>query len=124
MADGLTELTPKKGEKLLRRLALGKSVADACRFQRISRQTYYTWRKEDDVFANDADAAIEEGTDKLEDFAMKRALSGESDTLTIFLLKGRRRDKYGDKLAATHGNPDGSPLGFLVVYGERPDGPS
>jgi hypothetical protein len=100
--DDTTQLTPKKGEKLLRRLALGKSVSDACRFQGISRQTYYDWYHADPTFKSAADQAIEEGTDKLEDFALKRAMSGESDTLTIFLLKGRRPDKFKDRSEQHH----------------------
>lgn len=94
----LTELTPKKGERLLAKLREGESVASACRAQRISRQTYYTWLKEDPDFAAAARDAIEIGTDLLEDEAKRRAvgLSG-SDTLLIFLLKARRPDKYRER---------------------------
>lgn len=64
----------------------------------VERTLYYHWREVHDGFAAAADAAIESGTDRLEDIAKQRA-EDSSDTLLIFLLKARRRDKYGDKQA-------------------------
>jgi hypothetical protein len=114
VAESATEATPKKADKLLKRLSLGKSVADACRFQKINRSTYYRWRDSDPDFKQAADDAIEDGTDLLEDYALQRALDGESDTLAIFLLKGRRREKYGDRVDQRHAAHDGGPLTLVI----------
>lgn len=114
-----TKRTPEKGERLLRQLALGKSVSAACKLEGIGRTAYYEWRKQDPAFAEAADEAIEQGTDRLEDEAMRRALNRKSpsDTLLIFLLKARRREIYGDKQAVEQsGNVD---LTIRVEYVDR-----
>jgi hypothetical protein len=64
-------------------------------------QTAYDWRNRDTEFAAAWDAAIESGTDKLEDVARKRAVN-QSDTLMIFLLKGRRPAKYRERHEFEH----------------------
>lgn len=91
----------------------GLSVTGACREAKISRQTAYHHRSLDEGFRAAWDDAIEAGTDTLEDEAHRRAYKGTeepvyqqgelvgtvrkySDTLTIFLLKGRRPVKYRD----------------------------
>jgi hypothetical protein len=98
MAQGRTVRTPEKGDLLVAKLARGYSIAAACRAERIARSTYYEWRDSDPGFASLADAAIEAGTDLLEDEAKRRAIGpGGSDTLLIFLLKARRPDKYAER---------------------------
>lgn len=98
--------TPKKEAAFLEELSQGNSVAQACRAAEIGRTTAYDWRNADEDFAARWDAAIEEGTDLLEDAAKKRAIDG-SDTLMIFLMKGRRPDKYRDNSTVKlQGDPD------------------
>lgn len=75
----------------------------------IERTHYYRWRDQHPEFATAADAAIEAGTDRLEDIAVKRA-EDQSDTLLIFLLKARRREKFGDRQQLEHRGVDGGPL--------------
>ena len=87
--------TPKADEKFLAALARGLSVQAACEASHYARRSVYEARSADPEFAAAWDDAIEQGTDRLEDVAIKRAEDG-SDTLTIFLLKGRRREKFGD----------------------------
>jgi hypothetical protein len=58
--------------------------------------TAYDWRKADADFAKAWDAALEAGTDVLEDIALQRAKL-QSDTLIIFLLKARRPEKYKER---------------------------
>ncbi len=77
----------------------------------MSRRSAYDWRKEDQEFANEWDAAEALGTDLLEDEARRRAAQGVdepvfwkgevkgfvrkySDVLLIFMLKARRPEKY------------------------------
>lgn len=98
MTQGRTIRTPKKGDRLLSKLAQGWSITAACKAEKIGRQTYYDWRNDDPAFAAAADVAIEAGTDLLEDEANRRAVGlNGSDTLLIFLLKARRPDKYRER---------------------------
>lgn len=92
----MTFMTPERREAFLRILAQGSSVAAAARTIGMSRGHMYLLRKTDEQFARDWDQAVEEGTDILEDVAVERAKNG-SDSLLVFLLKGRRREKWGDK---------------------------
>lgn len=111
MASNYTVCTPKKREAFLKCLAEGYSVSKAAAAAGVTRRTVYNWREADEDFARDWDAAIEAGTDLLEDEAKRRAYEGTekpvfyqgvqcgevqeySDTLMIVLLKARRPDKY------------------------------
>lgn len=91
------KLAPKKIEAFLSVLREGSSVTAACRAVDISTPTAYKWRQEIPEFAAAWEAAIESGTDLLEDEAKRRALK-TSDTLLIFLLKGRRPEKFRDNM--------------------------
>lgn len=103
MVSGRTIRTPEKGEKLLAKLAQGYSVTAACQAEGIGRTGYYAWINDDPEFKAQAEAAIEAGTDRLEDVARRRAMN-QSDTLLIFLLKGRRPDKFKDRLESKQEN--------------------
>lgn len=115
--------TWEKGERLFDKLAHGYSIEAACKSEKIGRQSYYDWRHDDPVFAAAADAAIESGTDYLEDIARKRAVAAEdgSDTLLIFLLKARRPTKYRERSDINVTGAISSTV--TVVFSERPDGP-
>jgi hypothetical protein len=101
--------TPEKGDRLIRQFELGKSVSAACRAERIGRRTYYDWRTEDPDFAARADAAIEAGTDRLEDQLFVRAAKNDT-TAAIFLLKARRPDKYRETVRRELTGADGGPI--------------
>lgn len=88
--------------RVLRTLATGGSYTLAATAAGISREGLFHWKREDEVFAAECLDAIEQGTDRLEDEAVRRAVEGNSDTMLIFMLKGRRRDKWGDKQTITH----------------------
>lgn len=126
MAQGRSHRTPEKDERLLDKLRRGYSVAAACRAEGIGRTSYYERHKDDPAFAKAADDAIEEGTDLLEDIARKRAVAPKdaSDTLLIFLLKGRRPEKYRDNSTMRHEGPDGGPLVVSLVRHYAPEGES
>lgn len=87
---------PKKGDKALAALAEGASLTAAAAAEGVRREVLWAWRKEDPAFDAAVNAAIDAGTDKLEDIAKRRA-SETSDTLLIFLLKGRRPEKYRER---------------------------
>lgn len=112
--------TPKKDPHaeakaaFLKAMSEGKSITGSANAAGIGRRTAYDWREADPVFAEAWDDAIEAGTDLLEDEAHRRAFEGVdrpvavgkaiveiteySDTLTIFLLKGRRPEKFRDNV--------------------------
>src|SRR5215208_7588054 len=111
-----TSRTPKKDEAFFDALRDGRSISAACLEAGIPRSSAYRWRESDPSFRAKWDACVEEGTDRLEDEALRRARDGtekpvyqggklvgtvreHSDTLMIFLLKARRPQKYKDRVA-------------------------
>jgi hypothetical protein len=100
------------------------NISESARIAGVPRRTVYDWRDADFQFAEAWAEAVERGVDALEDEATRRAKDGTeepvfyqgvecgsvrkfSDTLTIFLLKGRRPDKFKDRVANTLSAPDG-----------------
>jgi transposase-like protein len=101
--------TPKKRQIILDVLRAGNSVGAACDKAGIARSAYYDWRRDDSDFMAATEAAIEAGTDILEDVAITRAVR-QSDTLLIFLLKSRRPEKYRETTRHEHSAPGGGPI--------------
>jgi hypothetical protein len=93
-------LTPQKEQwqaRFLKALAERPIITRAARKAGISRATAYNHKEADPEFRTAWEEALEEGVDGLVDTAWGRALEGESDTLTIFLLKNHRPEVYRDK---------------------------
>lgn len=108
--------TPEKRSEFLAALETsGGNVTDAAKTAGFSRRAAYEWREDDAEFAAEWDEAVEAGTDQLEQEARRRAYEGVdepvfyqgaecgtvrkySDTLLIFLLKGRRPEKYRERV--------------------------
>lgn len=88
--------------RVLRALAKGSSITMAAEAAGMSRNALNMWKLDDETLATQMADAIEAGTDRLEDVALQRAVEGSSDTLLIFTLKGRRREKWGDKQQVEH----------------------
>lgn len=115
-----TKLTPKKRALFLQSLVeTGGHVTASCRAIGMTKQRLYEIRAKDTDFASEWDAAVEEGTENLEKEAFRRAYEGTckpvyqggqyvgdvqeySDTLMIFLLKGRRPAVYRDQAVVEH----------------------
>jgi hypothetical protein len=93
----------------------GGNVSKACQLAEISRRTIYNWKSEDAEFAAAWEEAVDFGTDELEEEARRRAFAGVdepvfyqgsecgmirkySDTLLIFLLKGRKPETYRERV--------------------------
>lgn len=113
------ELTIKKKAVFLEHVIEGFSISDACKAIKVARRTPYDWRELDADFAEAWDEAVDIGNGALEDEAMRRGVKGVdepvyykgqpvghikrySDTLLIFLMKGRMPEKYGDKFRHEH----------------------
>lgn len=117
-----TNQTPKKGKKFLKLISDGYTVKDACKEIRVARCTVYVWRNDCPEFKQGWEEAIDMGTDAIEDEALRRAVHGVekpigfykgepgayireySDNLLMFLLKGRRPEKYRDRTEAVNRN--------------------
>src|SRR4051794_34673123 len=106
-------ITAEHRGKFLEALASGLSIAGAAAEAGVDRTTPYKWRDDDPEFAKAWTVAYDAGTDRLEDEALRRATVGTerpvfqtgqlvgktreySDLLLIFLLKGRRPEKFRD----------------------------
>lgn len=141
-----TKATPEKEVNELAKaqfvaaLAAGATVLLAAQEARINKTTAYRWRESDAEFAAAWDEALEEGTDWLEQEAIRRGRDGVrkpiyqsgklvghvqeySDTLLIFMLKARRPEVYRERASLEHTGPGGKELpapassGVLVVPG-------
>jgi hypothetical protein len=95
-------------------------VTTACRVVQKGRRTAYDLRDKDPEFAAAWDEIVDRELDQLEASAMKRAQRGGlkrrfSDTLTIFMLRQRRPDKWAraEKLKLDHGGD----VTFQIVTG-------
>jgi hypothetical protein len=95
---------PETRLDLLSELRVRPMVYDACRKLNISTDSYHHHRKTDQAFADAADDAQLEGWERLEGAAFDEALKPSQPGLPTgklkeFLLKGRKRHVYGDKLS-------------------------
>ncbi len=104
----------------------GGNVTRAAKAMGLSRKHCYDLKDKDAAFSQMWDDAVEAGTELLEAAAYKRAMGIERDvfgrdgkktgtiheyntTLTIFLLKGRRPEKYRERTQVDY-------TGDLTVY--------
>lgn len=111
--------TPKTRARFLEALRKTCNVTEACRITRVARNAIYDWRHDDVDFEEDWLKALSQASDLLEDEAVRRAKDGVkkpvfqggelvghvqeySDTLMIFLLKGTKPAKYGDRQQIEH----------------------
>jgi len=106
--------TAAKRNKFLSNLAATGNVSASARASKCDLSTVYDWRNDDADFAYAWTLALEVAGDYLEAEARRRAMGYEvavynsageevgeitkySDRLLVFLLKGAKPDKYGDK---------------------------
>ena len=112
--------TDRAREKFLETLRATCNVSAACRSSKVGRSAMYAWRKEDEEFAAAWDEAEAEAVDNLEGVAYERAMSGQSDRLVEVLLKGHRRERYGDKTLIGSDPANPLPTGFNINL-RKPD---
>lgn len=94
-------------------------MSGACEQANLPRQTVYQWRDANPDFAAAWEEALEHGAEAMEDEARRRGVDGTqkpvyqggklvghvqeySDTLLIFLLKGRKPEKYRENSHIEH----------------------
>lgn len=109
------ELTDTRRSRFLKYLREGWSIAHAATKATLNRRTLYRYKDKHQEFSDEWDNAVDEGTDMLEDILRERVVKGVerpvyykgevvggvaeySDTLLIFLLKGRRPEKFRDRV--------------------------
>lgn len=117
---------PKAYEKVLGVLREGHTPKQAAAAAGVGRTTIFDWRREDKAFAEAWEAAVDEGTDVLEQEAHRRAVEGVSrpvyqgkelvghvqeysDTLLILMMKGRRPERYNTD-RVQHSGPNNGPI--------------
>lgn len=92
-------------------LSQGTSITGSAKAANIDRVTAYRWRDADEAFAAGWDQALEAGADVLEDALTAHAerltkkpemVDGSNVTAAIFMLKGRRPEKYRDNFRHSH----------------------
>lgn len=105
----ITKFTPHMRKKFLAALAEMPNVARACRMAGVSRVCVYDHRESDAEFASEWEDALQDGIELLEQRAWERAQT-DSDTLTIFLLKAHKPDKYRETVRNEHTGADGGPI--------------
>jgi len=114
------------------------NITMACRKAKVARRTIYDWLQKDRQFKSAFDESVKIGIELLEDEAQRRAFHGYkkpvyqggslvgyvqeySDTLLIFLLKGKKPEIYKDRQEVT--GKDGGPLqtefAIKVGYGSK-----
>lgn len=129
-----TSWTPKKERVFLECLRAGHTVKHAGDTACLPHSTLYDRRNRDPEFAARWDASESEGSDVLEQEAFRRAVEGTdrpvyqggdlvgvireySDTLLIFLLKGRKPNKFRERVDNTHSGG----VTVRVVYADADD---
>jgi hypothetical protein len=117
--------SPEIKALILDGLRLSMSISKAAERAGVSRATAFKWRSEDPAFATAWVDAVEDGVDRLEDEAIRRAHDGTtrpvffkdtqvgeireySDTLMTLVLRGKRPKVYKERLE--HTGADGGPI--------------
>lgn len=117
----MAKLTANRQQEFLQWLAQGASVSAAARAIAVSRNALYLLRDRDERFRLAWDEATEQGTDRLEDEALRRAVEGYeqpvfyrgvivghvrrySDGLLIELLRARRPERFQNHSRSPEGS--------------------
>ena len=83
-------------DKVLASIAEGNTATHAVKGTGVAYRTVYQWKQDDPEFDAKWQAAMEAGTQVLEQEAKRRAIEG-SDQLLMFLLRGKRPEQYRER---------------------------
>jgi len=103
MNNTVTRRQKKEKKLLLEQFRKTPIVQVACEKSGIGRASYYRWRKQSQVFVKEADAALAEGTQLINEMAESLLLSLIKDknmTAIIFWLKNHH-STYATKVEVT-----------------------
>lgn len=112
------------------------SIRKAAEYSDIDRSTHYVWMREDPLYAEAFETAKVLAAESLEDEAVRRAHEGTlkpvyqggklvghineySDTLMIFLLKGKMPEKYRERYEQHLTGKDGGPIELVTDTREQ-----
>lgn len=108
-----------KKKAFLEELRQRYSVYHACLAAKVGRTTVYEWRDEDPAFAAAWEEALEDAMDALEASVYERAMEGDT-TLSIFVLKGGKPDRYKERTSTELTGAGGKDLRVEFVSPEKP----
>lgn len=125
-------LTEERQQIFLQSLASGDTISMAAHKAGVTRRVAYNLRQRDDAFAEAWNQAYEDGADVLEQEALRRAVHGTlkpvyqqgqqvgeireySDNLLILLLKGRKPERYRDRVDFTSAGKSVQALGDALL---------
>lgn len=113
MSDEAQTVTSEKRQVLqsafLAAYSAAGSISEAAKVAGCSRETHYRWMREDPTYPARFQTAFEESADSLEDEAHRRAHIG-SDTLLIFLLKGKKPERFREQWKGEISGPNSGPI--------------
>ena len=100
MADAIEIRQAKQKEIMVEQLKVAPIVQIACSKCGVPRSTYYRWAKEDPEFAILVEAAIEEGTNIINDLAESQlvTLIKDGNISGIFYWLNHRHPRFVNKL--------------------------
>jgi hypothetical protein len=106
---------------LLEGIASGLSITGAAQRAGLGRTTVHMWRHADPEFDRELEAAYQEGTDRLADVALQRAMLPEHDALLIFMLKQRDPARFNRKVVEMQVTGDvNNPVSITHSVRDRP----
>ena len=103
MSDLIEARQLKSKEQIVENLKKAPIVQIACEKAGVGRASYYRWRKEDEIFAKQADEALLEGSLLVNDMAesqLIQAIRNQNLGAIVFWLKHHHPD-YATKLEVT-----------------------
>jgi|APSaa5957512535_1039671.scaffolds.fasta_scaffold00673_20 hypothetical protein len=129
--------SPARDGKFFGTLEETADVSASARSAGYPRRSVYEWRDKDPAFKAKWDSAWELGVDAMEEEARRRGMVGDdqpvyqggklvgktrkySDTLLMFMLKGRRPDRFRDNSSLEVAAPGGGPVAFNVTLVAAP----
>lgn len=107
--DLASEKTAALQNSFLAAYSAAGSIAHAAKAAGCSRESHYVWMRNDPTYPERFRAAFEESADSLEDEAHRRAYEG-SDTLLIFLLKGKKPERFREQWKGEISGPNNGPV--------------
>lgn len=82
------------------------NVSETCKALKMSRETFYKWKNNNDTFKKEIEAVQENFYDTLESKIYKKAIVDEETTMLIFLAKTKMKSRGYIESSDIHVNSD------------------